>query len=167
MFARPAPLTKCLLPENRIATPPPGRGLHCCEARSWRIAAKRATAPGWSTQFPRCPVAEESGPPLTGEPLPPWTPTLSGSGPEQWPSAGAALTACQGGLLTGQGPAVCFADGPRLCPQSEEEAPVAHRPKKSWVPLDKPDPHGCQGIAPLGPTLRSRQAPNRPHSASE
>ena len=56
---------------------------------------------------------------------------------------------------------------PRLCPQSEEEAPVAHRPKKSWVPLDKPDPHGCQGIAPLGPTVRCQQAPFRPHSSSE
>jgi hypothetical protein len=54
------------------------------------------------------------GPPLTGEPLPPWTPHPVRLRAQEPPSAVASLTACQGGLLAGQGPAVCFADGPRF-----------------------------------------------------
>jgi len=80
VFARPPPLTKCLHPENRICVLPPGQRSSLPEARSWPSAAKKGPRPRLRDAVP---VGDESGPPLTGEPLPPWTPHVSGSGPEQ------------------------------------------------------------------------------------
>jgi hypothetical protein len=122
------------------------------------VASPRARPPPWCVGRLRSPGARAALDRRASAPLDP--PSCPAAG-KVAPSAAASLTACQGGLLAGQGSAICCADGPRcvLLHLKAKEPPNNFR-----SPVDRPFHYRFRQKVPLQAVAYSHPRPPSPHA---